>query len=126
MIVLRDEFRNLAGVVDAQTVETEGAGDKREIGRRVIEEGRERASGPKELRVRADAEVGGMAFNVIENRNHRGEDAEEDPRDFFQRLETEFVAAPDLRRGEAIRGGRDDSAKEFAPARRQNNQPDKQ
>src|SRR5437764_12701530 len=122
MIVLRDEFRNLAGVVDAQTVETEGAGEKREIGRRVIEQGRERASGPKELRVRADAEVGGMALHIIENRNHRGEDAEEDPRDFFQRRETEFVAVPDFRRREPVSGGRNQSDKEFAPARRKKNE----
>src|ERR1700759_748565 len=92
MIVAREELGDVPGAVEAQAMKTERAGEKRKISGRVIERGRERACPPEKLRIRSHTEVRGMFLHVIESGNHCPEDAQEEPRDFLQRGETELVA----------------------------------
>src|SRR3954466_1672735 len=95
-----DEPRDVSGPLDAQTMEAERARQERQVGRRVVENRREQAGDPKELRVRMQSEIARVLFHVIEDRDHRPKNAEENPRDLLQGSEREFIQSPDLWSGQ--------------------------
>ena len=83
--------------------------EEREVGRRVVQHARERASAPVELHLAVEAELVRVESEVIQCGNHRREDAHEEPGDFLHRPEREVVRlVHGLRRSEVGADGGDD------------------
>src|SRR2546423_4595239 len=89
--MLCSELGDLLWLIDAEIFEPKATGEKSEISRRVIEDAGEKAGVPKKLQVGSQSEVARMQLHVIEHRNHRSENPEEEPAELLDRSEGEFV-----------------------------------
>jgi hypothetical protein len=106
VVMLRDKGLHVGSRVEAQLMPAHRRREEGEVGRRVIEDTGERACEPEELHFRVEAQFAGVNFQVVERRNHGGEDADKQPRDFLDRREVEVVRFVDGFRGEKIRAQR--------------------
>ena len=79
------ELLHRVGVFNAEAAATESISEKSEIGRGVVENGRQSSGDPVELCRSVDRQFARMKLHVVEHWHHGEKDSEKEPADFSQR-----------------------------------------
>src|SRR6266446_5304610 len=123
--MLPGKLGDLLWLIDAEIFEPQSAREESKIGRRVIEDAGKKAGVPKKLQIGSQPKVARMQFHVIENRNHRSENSEEQPAELPNRSEAEFVPLVNRSRRPDVCDRRCDDHDQLAPTSRNADERDK-